>query len=312
MKSLSARLIAVIAVLSLLGNVLLYLRYSTSRPLVTVGGEVITRKQYQELLERQAGQPVLSKMVFDKMVAQAAAREGVTPTPQDVQARLDDVQRRAPQQLAPFAQDPAKMAELRQDLATTIALENLRIKDVALSPAAVAAYYAGHQADFKLPQQVRTNVVVTQNAVDADTASSLLKRNTPPDAIARQPRLRVAGINGYNPDLTTLAPAVKAQINAFVNAARVGDVKTLRQGPYFLTFQVSASRREALLPLAQVRDQVERAARLERAPPAQEELARLYQAAPPTFNSDKYAAYFDGARKYPLNGAVGKKTASVR
>jgi len=310
MKSLAARLIAAVAVLSLTANVLLYLRWSPQRPLMTVGGDVITRKQYQDVLDRQAGQSVLSKMVFDKLVAQAAAREGVTPTPQDVEARIKDVERRAPQQLAPFLQDPAKMADLRQDLGTSIALENLRIKDVAVPPAAVAAYYAGHPSDFKLPQQVRTNVVVTQNAVDADTASALLKRSTPPDAIARQPRLRVVGINGYNPDLTTLAPAVKAQVNAFVNAARVGDVKTLREGPYFLTFQVAASSRETLPPLAAVRDQVERAARLERAPPAQEELARLYQATPPKFNSDKYAPFFEGFQKYPLGG--GKKTASAR
>ncbi len=306
MKSLSARLVAVALVLSLIANVLLYLRYSSSRPLVTVGGDVITRRQYQDLLERQAGQPVLSKMVFDKVVAQAAAREGVTPTPQDVDARIKDVQRRAPQQLAPFAQDPAKMAELRQDLGTSIALENLRIKDVAVPPAAVSAYYAAHQAEFKLPEQVQTNIVVTQNAVDAATATALLKQGTPPDAVARQPRLRVVGVNGYNPDLSGLSPAVKAQVDAFVKAARVGDVKTLRQGPAFLTFQVSASSHEAMPPLAQVRDRVERAARLERAPPAQEELARLYQAAPPTFSSDKYAGFFDAVRKYPLTGGVAK------
>ena len=76
MKSLFTPLVAVVAVLSLTANVLLYLRYSTLRPLVTVGNEVITKKQYQDELEHQAGQQVLGKMVLTRLVAQAAVRRG--------------------------------------------------------------------------------------------------------------------------------------------------------------------------------------------------------------------------------------------
>jgi hypothetical protein len=56
---------------------------------------------------------------------------------------------------------------------------------------------------------------------------------------------------------------------------------------------------------------VERQARLERAPAPQAEMARLYQAAKPTFGSDKYAAYFDALQKYPVGQDSSKKTASL-
>ena len=310
MKSFSARVLAVIATLSLIVNVFQQLHYSSRRPLVTVGGEVITKKQFQDQLEHQAGQQVLSKMVFDKLVAQAAARDGVTPTAQDVDMQIQEIERRAPQVLAPYTQDPVKMAEVRQDLQTTIALENLRIKDVALTPTEVAAFYARNKKKFALPQQIQATTVVTENSVDAATAADLLRQKTPLDVLARQPRLHVVGANGYHPDLTTLPLATRQQISAFVNAAKIGDVKTLRQGALYMTLQVTKNSRETLPPLAQIRDQVERQARLERAPAPQAEMARLYQAAKPTFNTDKYAAYFDGFQKYPVDNEA-KKTASV-
>ena len=316
MKSLSIGLLGVVTVVSLAGNGLLYMRYSTNRPLVTVGGTVITKKQYQDQLEHQAGQQVLSKMVLDKLVAQAAARDGVTPTTKDVDAQIQDIQRRSPQLLTPYTQDPAKMTEFRQDLQSSIALENLRIKDVALTPAQVAAFYTRNSAKFALPQQIQATTVVTKNEVDAATATDLLRQKTPLDVLARQPRMNVVGANGFNPDMTNLPPALKQQITRFVQQAPVGGIRTfplkIANDTSYLTFRVVQSSHAALPPLAQIRSQVERQARLEHAPAPQVEMARLYQAAKPNFNSDKYATYFDAIQKYPVSQGTDKKTASDR
>ncbi len=313
MKSVSARVLAVVAVLSLLANVLLYLRYSSGRPLVTVGSEVITKKQYQDQLEHQAGADVLSKMVLTKLVMQAAAQAGVTPTDQDVKNELASIERRSPQVLSPFVQDAQKMAEFQTDLTTKMALENLQIKDVALTPAEVAAYYSRHQADFKLPQQIQTITVVTQNPVDASTAADLLRQNERPDAIGRQPRMGVIGINGYNPDLSALPPAFKQQISKGIQAMKTGEVRTFHGGPWYLSMRVSKNNNAALPPLSQVQEQVEHQARLEKAPSALKTMARLYQTAKPTFHYDpeKYQAYFNAIQNYPLDNDSGKKTARV-
>ncbi len=315
MKSIAARILAVVAVLSLIANVLLYLRYSTGRPLATVGGDVITKKQYQDQLEHQIGQSVLSKMVFQQLVTQAAAKAGVTPSAKDVDDRIAAIARRAPQLLAPYQSDPNKLAEFKQDLSTNIALENLRIKDVKLTPAEVAAYYAKHQTEFALPQQVKTTTVVTPNSMNAATATDLLRQHTPTDVIARQSGMHVIGVNGYSPNLEGLPPALKKQISDYVQKAKTGDVRTFHVdapgGGVFLTFQVANSSSASVPPLTQVQGQAERAARLERAPSESEELARLYQAAKPTFSADKYAAYFETIQKYPLGKEGSKKTANM-
>ena len=315
MKFLSARLLAVVAVLSLIGNVLLYMRYSTNRPLVTVGNEAITKKQYQDQLEHQGGQAVLSKMVLEKLVTQAATRDGVLATTKDVDDRIASVERRAPQLLTPYQQDPAKMAEFRQDLLTNISLENLRIKNIKLTPAELAAYYTEHKGEFALPEQVKTTTVVTRSTMDAATATDLLKQHTPSDVIARQPRLNVIGMNGFNPNLDLLSTDLKRQINVFVQQAKTGDVRTFHvsdpKADVYLTFAVTSSNRAAIPPLTQIHDQVDRAARLARAVPQDQEMAQLYQAAKPTFSADKYAAYFDTIQNYSLGKGDTKKTATV-
>ena len=290
---------------------------------------MITKKQFQDQLESQleptgvpgvlepVGQQVLSKIVIGRLVAQAAARDGVVPTAKDVDKQISDIQRSSPQILTPYNQDPAKMVAFRQDIQTAIALENLRIKDVALSPSQVAAFYAENKAKFARPQQVQATTVVTRNDVDTATAIDLLKQKTPLDVLGRQPRIAVVGNNGYNPDMSGLPVALKQQISNFVQKAKVNDHKTFptkdaKGNLYYLTFWVTKSDPAMIPPLTEIHDQVERQARLAHAPVTDEEVARLYQAAKPTFNSDKYVAYFDDLQKYPVSQGADKKTASDR
>ncbi len=310
MKSYTVRVLAVIAAVSVIINVLLFFRYSSSRPIVTVGGTAVTKKQFQDQLEHDDGQAVLTKIVFTALVTQAATHAGVLPTSSDVEDRVQALARQAPQVLAPYSRDPVQMAQFKQDLSTNMALENLRIQDVALSPAQIAGYYAQHKNDFSLPQQTLTTTVVTQNSLDAATAADLLRQNDPPDVIGRQHGLRVVGVGGYNPDLSTLSLAVKQQTSAWAQSAKVGAIKTFQAGAYFLTFQVSQRRPGTVPPLSQIRGEVERAARLALAPSQPEELARLYRNSKPEFNSDKYAAYFADIEQYSP-GASAKKTAAM-
>ena len=311
MKSVTTRILAVIAVVSIIINVLQFFRYSTSRPLVTIGQSSVTKKQYLDQMEHDNGQAVLTKLVFSSIVSQAAARAGVTPTDADVTDRIQLINRRAPQLLVAYNQNAGKMAQFKQDLANSMALENLRIQNVALAPAQISDYYNRHRKDFTLPAQTLTTVVVTQNAVNAGTATDLLRANDPPDVIGRQTGLRVVGVNGYAPDMQRLPAALKQETTSWVMSAPVGAVKTFQTGAYYLTFRVTGKQPAAASPLAQVRGEVERAARLEAAPPETEELARLYRDAKPSFDADKYAAYFASVQQYPVGPDAGKKTADA-
>ena len=312
MKLLSARVLAVVAVLSLIGNVLMYLRYSSNRPLATVGGSVITKKEYQDQLEHQAGPAVLNKMVFERLIRQAAAKAGVSPTAKDVDARIAELERRAPTLLTPYQQDKTRMSEFRQDLWNTLALESLRVQEVKVTPSEAVAYYQAHKTDFALPQQVKSILVVSSSSIDAATAADLLRQKTPLDVIARQPRLHVVGVNGYSANVQTLPLNQRTQISNFCRRAKIGDVRTFPvnspQGRAYLTFQVVTASQAVTPPLPQIQSQVTRLVQLKRAPSELEELARLYQAAKPVFSSERYAAYFDAVSHAPQGAA--EKTAA--
>lgn len=279
--------------------------------LVTVNGQAITDEEYRAALngkpEEEAGKSALRKLVFAALVRQAAQKAAVMATDADVTKRLEDVRRRTPQLLVAADANPALMKTLLDDLQTDIALENLRMQNVAATPAEVEAFYQAHQTAFTLPPQVKTTVVVTETRALSQAAEKLLKKNVGIEAIAARPGFHVAGLNGFAINLGALPAARREQISKTVLAMQTGQVKTLvvtdAGATHFLTFRVSQALRQRVPPLSEIRPQVERLARLQKSRSPQTTLAALYQAAQITFNQPQYASYFDtvGGDKPPAN-----------
>jgi len=309
-KKYAVPLMAVVTVIALLSTGLTYLRWAPSRPLVTVGNEVISKYDYQTALDRQAGKTVLNKLVYTDLVRQAAQKAGVMPTDKDVDARIADLSRRNPQ-VAAQANDPANGRSFRDDLLTDLALENLRIHNVSASDAEIQAFYSRNKAAFTLPSQVQTTMVVTQYANDASTAEHLLQQNVSPDVIARQPRMKVAGVNGFNINMAALPPAVRENVGKTVLAMKTNQVKTLPIGQYFLTFKVKKSDAASTPPLSQIHEEVARQVKLLKADSPQATIAALYQQTQPKFTVEKYATFFSDVQQFNAQNAA-KKTASAR
>jgi len=96
LKNVVIAVLAVIAVGALASDALLYQRYSSGRPLVTIDGKAIRKKDYQDALDAQTQGGVLKKMVFARIITAAAAKQGVTPSDKDVDARLADMELTGP------------------------------------------------------------------------------------------------------------------------------------------------------------------------------------------------------------------------
>ncbi len=310
MKKFALPILAAVTVIALLSTLLTYLRWAPRRPLVTVGDQVISKYDYQAALDKQAGKAVLNKLVYTSLVRQAATKAGVLPTEKDVDTRIADLARRNPQ-IAQQANDPANGRSFRDDLTTDLALENLRIAKVSASDAEIQAFYSRNKAAFTLPSQVQTTMVVTQYANDASTAEHLLQQNVSPDVIARQPRLKVAGVNGFNVNMAALPPAVRENVGKTVLAMKANQVKTLPIGQYFLTFKVKKSDAASTPPLDQIHDQVARQVKLLKANSPQATIAALYQQSQPKFAVEKYATFFSDVQQFNAQNTT-KKTASAQ
>ncbi len=300
-----------VSIISLLTAVLTYLRFTPRRPIVTVGNEPISRYEYELVLDEKAGRSILTKLVYSALVTQAATKAGVMPTKQDVDARMADLQRRSPQ-LASTAQDPTALKELRDDVTTDLALENLRMQGVTASDAEIAAFYARNRAAFTTPSQVQTTMVVAESALDVQSAVHLLTQNVAPALIARQPRLRVAGIDGFNVDMTQLPPAVRQTIGKQVLTMKPGQIKAVPVGRYTFIFKAKGVQPAQTPSLAQIRGEVTRQVKLQKALSPQQEIAALYEANPPNFNVDRYSTFFSDIQNYNAQTMSRKKVASTQ
>ena len=325
MKNVIIAGLVVIAVASIAGNVLLYQRYSTNRPLVRVGGDAITKKQYQDAVDYQTQGGVLKKMVYADLINQAAAKAGVTPKPSDIDRRIELIQRTKPETLIAADQDAAKMAEIRADLKTDLALDNLRAQGIKASDAQIADFYNKHKQAFALPTQIQTTLVIAENPVDAATAAELLRQKTPVDIIARQPRLHVAGRDGFNGNsfYSALPSGVGQEISNQVYSMKAGDVKTIPLAQYIKSTTNPLSHYSVIIqavqnsgmtipPLSQIKDQVAQLVKLQQkqAPTVGAEIVKLYKGGNVSFEMDKYADYFSDVQNAATQSTPDKKTAS--
>ena len=274
-----------VAVVSLLGNAVMYFRFTTLRSLVTVGNKTITKREYLAVLDDAAGKPVLNKMVYDELVRQAAAKAEVTPTAQDIEQRLAAVRTRDPK-LAGSVPD----YKLRDAVTSNLALENLRIQNVQVTGAEIVRYYQAHPLLFHQQQITTMAMVVTASNTDAQTVSHLLEQNVDPTILAKQPEFHVVGMHGYTVDLQ--APAHKSLVQTILSM-KPRTVRTFRFDTQFLTVRVFRNEQARTAPLAEVRNQVSRMAKLEKAPSVKSEIVGLYHTNRPTFDIGKYEKFFD-------------------
>jgi hypothetical protein len=94
----------------------------------------------------------------------------------------------------------------------------------------------------------------------------------------------------------------------------LGTSETFHVAPgVFMTMEPHHRQAGGLAPLSQIRDQVARLVRLQKAPTEAQELATLYHANPPSFEMARYASYFSDVPAPPAQGtpAPSRKTASL-
>ncbi len=307
-----SRFVYGLAAVSVVANIVLFVRWSPSRALLTVGKHTVSKRDYETNLDAAAGKAVLSRMVVAELIRQAAAQAGVTPTAADIDARMALLRRQG-------ALPPQPAADLREAVGQNLALENLRMQGIPVSDAEVAAEYAKHSDRFRLPAQMSATLVVAASADKTAQAMHLLGTGVTPSAIAAVPGLQVDGINGFALPAGALSPGLRQAILGLHD----GEVKTYSAGGSgpkpgaALVVRANSHVAGVLPPLIQVHDLVAREIRLQKAPTAPAELLTLYAANKPVFDMTNYQPYLgdlDAAASHLPPAATAKpaaKTASL-
>lgn len=298
--------VSIIAVLAVSAAVVTYMRFSTLRPLVTVGNRTISKREYLAVLDQRAGKQVLDNLVFGELVRQAATKAHVMPSSKDVDTRLALIQAND----RTFDQAVAAaggLDQFRQGVQTDLALDNLRTQGIPATDAEVTRFYSTNQALFRHQAHAQIALIAADSMTDAQAAAHLLTQGVAPEVIARQPGFHLVGQGGYALKATS---AQQRQLLASLRTMKAGDVKAMTVGSQSLAVKVTTLLPAQTPTLAQVRDQVTRLVKLQKAPTAAAELAMLYKAHKPDFAVDKYADYFSDVEKYNTT-QPSKKVASL-
>jgi hypothetical protein len=302
MKKALIALLCLICIGSLGANAYLYQKYSSRRVVLTMkGGERVTVKDYRDRLESLHGREVLRKLTMSKIVLAEARKANVFPSAKSVEGRIKEIERTAPEAI------PAgRRAELAEELTIELALEGLSLRGVDVTDAEAKAFLVKYPALFRLPRQSKVTMVLTEDEVHAGTAERMLRRKEVREAeLAMEPGLRVAGLDGFSPNLDALPDAEREKLRTTALRLPPGAVARLNlKGTYFI---LRGEIQEAAQQPAyeQVREKARRLARLSKARPRDVVLSELYRDASVTFEID-YRDWFADLRNRAVQSASSK------
>ncbi|MGC4042955.1 MAG: peptidylprolyl isomerase [Armatimonas sp.] len=302
MKKVLISLLCIICIGSLGANAYLYQKYSTRRPILTIkGGDTVTLKEFRDQLEFQHGRETLRKLTMSKIVSGEARKAGVYPPDKAVEERIKEIERTSPDAI------PAgRREELKKELFVEMALEGLSLRGVEVTDDEARAFLAKHPELFHLPRQAKVTLVVADDEIHANTAERMLNRKEVHEAeLAMEPGLRVAGLDGFQPNLNLLPEADREKLRTTALNLKAGAVARLKlQNTHFvLRAEIQESAQQPTYDA--VREKARRLARLSKARPRDVVLSELYKNAEVNFEMD-YRDWFSDLRNSAVQAASTK------
>ncbi len=168
-------LAAVVAVVVLAAAAWIIFNRATS--IAIVNGERITRKDFLEKLESQAGMAVLSEMINDSLISQEAKKAGVEVS----QEKLDEEMNKIKQNLGDQFEYTLSMygmteASLRTTLYQNLLAYEISTKDIVVTDEQIAADYETNRDYYLEPAQVKASHILVRTKEEAQAVLDELKK----------------------------------------------------------------------------------------------------------------------------------------
>lgn len=137
----------------------------------TVDGEPITREDFYIALSDAVGRPMLDQLIAEMLVAQAAARAGVTVSAEEVEREFEAVRRQVgPEFESLLVQYGMTADDLRNNLRFNLLVFKVSTQDVVVTDEEIAAYYEEHIDDFESPEMVKASHILVDTEAEAQAA----------------------------------------------------------------------------------------------------------------------------------------------
>jgi foldase protein PrsA len=263
--------------------------------IATVNGEGITHGQFFSRLQRLRGQDfissvnpvvvrgetagvlVMSSLINERLIIQWATKTKQMPPDQDINTDLENIKRQ-PSVVQGLANGELTDDSLRHDLRIQRARYNISTTGVTATAPEVEAYYKSHLANYTIAERWTLAAIRVARQENIAKVQAELKANKPFGEIAKT-YSEDASTKDKGGEMGAIAannPVLPEPLRTAIKALKEGEVSAPIKIDYDLTpgkpktpnwWFVRLVKRESgrVIPFAEVKEQVERAATLERA-----------------------------------------------
>ncbi len=235
---------------------------SGGRAIARVNGKPVTETQWMEAMIREYGPSELLGLIDEVIIRQEATRLGIKADEQDVRAKIDELASLAGsrdelgkrlEQLHMTMDDLGKRAEV------LVLLDKLVRSRIKVDDAQIVAYYRQHAREFTHEPRVRARIMLFASKENAEAVAEALKAGGDFAGLAKElsedPGTKSDGGDTGWVEEHDYAPA----ISKVLFALKPGQTSLPFQGPDgWYIVRVEATRPAGLVPLAEVREQIER------------------------------------------------------
>ncbi|MDI7248427.1 MAG: peptidylprolyl isomerase [Bacillota bacterium] len=256
--------------------------YSDLKAVAKINSTSITWKEFHAALEKQTGRQLLAKMIREELIKQGAAKYDIQVTDEDVAAEVDKLKAEFGSDAGleqALAQYGMTLDDLRSQIRTSLLLEAIASKDVTINEDEIKKYYDEHKDEFKEPEQVKARHILVKDektakdiekqlAAGADFAELAKAKSEDPGSKDKGGDLGYFGRGAMDPAFEKAAFSLK-----------IGETS----GPVKSSFgyhiiRVEDRKPERIPPLEEVRSEVEKRIKREKAKPASTVISELKDA----------------------------------
>lgn len=149
----------------------------------TIGNKAITRQDWLNELESRYGKDVLRDLINEQVVQEMAKKEKIKISDQEVQREFRMLQA-TNTSFGPNSKLDDK--EWKEQIRSTLLLEELLTKDVNISEKEIKSYYDKNKHLFDVPEAYHIAQIIVKTKKDADSAYNELKQGSSFSALAME------------------------------------------------------------------------------------------------------------------------------
>ncbi len=164
MSRRKSELIPVIAVVAALAVVaIVWVVITNATAVAIVNGQRITRRAFVNRLEQITGEQVLSDLINEQLIGQAAKKAKITVTSAEVEAEMEKLR----EQIGPsfdsvLAQYGMTVEDLRKNMELNLLVFKVSTKDITVSEDALMAFFEEHKSDYDQPEMVKASHILVE------------------------------------------------------------------------------------------------------------------------------------------------------